>query len=894
MKDAIADALSRAIRRFVHLVRFRARATDLENELAFHREQIARELITRGVPHADVPSEVRRRMGNETFMREEARGVWLWPTVESLWQDVRVALRGLGRSPGFTLVVTLTLALGVGANAAVFSVLSTVMLRPLPFSNPDRVVMIWERDRTTGRLFGVTPADFADWRGRTRMVSSIAALDPFPTVTLTGAGAAERLAAAAVSAELFSVLGVKPVVGRQFVASDQMHGGDHIVMLGHDVWRTRFGGDSNVVGRTITLSNTPYKVVGVLPASIGVIGKPSDYYGRTKFDVWIPLRYDPQLLPKLRGTHPLRVFARLSVNRTIADARSEMDGIATALEAIHPETNEDRGTEVVSLADQVFGSARRPLFILSGAAILVFAIACANVVALLLGRATKRTREIAVRIALGAGRRRVVRQLVTEGIVMSSIGSAAGVCVAWGLIGALRRLIPVNLPFAQNVAIDGRVLTAALVVAVATGVLFGIAPLVLSRHKEMQQALRAGARSAGTNTGGAQRVFVVGQLAFALTLLVGAGLATKSLLQLMAVDPGFKSDHVLTARISLAGDSRYETSAQAEDFFRELVERVERVPMADEVAVAAHLPLSGSDNSWGYQLEGWPKDDSQNAKYRPVGTRYFETVGIPLRSGRTFTNADRADASRVVVINESLARVITNSTGAASAIGKRVRMLDPTMEWRTVVGVVADVRHFALDQPALPELYLPLGQTPFPVHDAFLTIRTRGEPTAIVEAMRRTVAALSPDKAVFDVQTMEQRVSASAGDARFRATLLGLFAILALVIATVGVFGVMAYIVGQRTRELGIRLAIGARPVELVNHVMRDAAVTVAIGVSLGLGGAWTLGRVLASFLFNVAAFDGAIVLSVASILAASSLVAAWVPARRLIKLSPIAVLQDN
>ncbi len=883
--------MSRAMRRIAQWFRFRANANDLESELAFHREQIEQELTARGVDPAAARAEARRRMGNETLMRENARGVWLWPSVEAVQQDVRVALRGLVRSPGFTIVATLTIALGVGANAAVFSVVSAVMLRPLPFADPDRVVMVWDRDRISGRLLGVTPADFDDWRARDHGFAALAALDPFPSLTLTGAGAPERFAAAAVSADLFAVLGVRPALGRPFVADDETYGGDRIVMLSDHVWRVRFGGDTAIVGRAITLNGTPYTVTGVLPPALGMVGRRGDFDGHATFDVWIPLRLNPQLLPQLRGTHPLRVFARLRAERTVMDARRDMDGIAAALEVIHPETNEDRGVAIVPLSDQMIGGARGPLLILAGAAALVLAIACANVVALLLGRATVRTREIALRIALGAGRGRLARQLVTEGIVLSTLGSVAGVLVAWMMIGMMRRFIPADLPLAHDVTIDARVLAVALLVAIATGILFGVVPLMSSRRVETNRALRAGTRSTGT--GGAQRIFVVGQLALALTLLAGAGLTTKSLWRLLAVDPGFQAERLLTARISLPGDRRYETSGGTEDFYRELVRQVGGMPGAEGAAVAAHLPLGGTDNFWSYEVEGSHASESHSAKYRPVGAGYFETVRIPLRSGRTFTAVDRAGASLVVVINESLARVITATEGG-SPIGRRLRMLDPKMEWRTVVGVVANVRHFALDQPTVPELYLPVGQTPFAVRDAFLTIRTQGEPTLLVPAVREAITTFSPDKAVFDVKTMEQRVSASAEAARFRAALLGVFALLALSIATVGVFGVMAYIVGQRTREMGIRLAIGARPVALVGYVMRGAAATVATGVVLGLAGAWALGRVLADALFNVTAFDGAVFGSVALLLATASLVAAWLPARRVTRVSPVIALRGD
>jgi putative ABC transport system permease protein len=807
--------------------------------------------------------------------------------MDTLLQDLRHARRTLFNHPGFTASVILTLALGIGATTALFTICDAVLFKRLPYARPDELVMLWERNLRDGTLGSVAPANFVDWRGENRTLAGVAALNPFRDLILTGRGEAEQLAAAAVSAELFDVLGTKITIGRGFSATDDQPGQAPVVILSHGLWQRRFGSDPSIVGRPLVLNDTAHTIVGVLPRDFELVSRSADFQARNRFDVWVPLALNLQRLQ--RGTHPLRVFARLRSGVTPERAQADLDVVGRNIARAYPDTNKDQGVALVPLAEQITSDVRPTLLTLFAAVGLLLLIACVNVANLLLGRANARQREMAVRTALGASRLRLARQLLTESVVLAALGGVAGTAAAWLGTRALLLQLPVDLPRLQAIGVDSRALVFSGLTSVAIGLLIGCVPL--ARRAPARDSLKEGRSTASRAQTRASGALVAGQIGLACVLLIGAGLLGKSLWRLLDVAPGFHSERVLTAQISL-GARDYADVARIGGFQRELLERVRSLPGVQAAGLAAYLPLSGTDNSWAFTIEGRPPrapGDYMSAKYRPVSPGYFEALQIPLVRGRRFTDADREDASAVVLMNESAARAYWPNQ---DPIGQRIQIEGPP--WRTVVGIVGDVRHQGLDAEARPELYYPYAQLPYPQRGMTLVVRTSGEPLALAPATRDVVRALDPRQPVHQVSTLDQIVGASVERPRFRARLLGAFALAALLLASIGIYGVVNYLVGQRRREFGVRAALGATTGDLVRLVLQRSAVLVVTGVALGVIGAALLGRLVSTLLFGVEPFDPSTFVSASLLLGTVALFASYLPARRAAAISPVEALRTD
>jgi putative ABC transport system permease protein len=802
--------------------------------------------------------------------------------MDRIWQDTRYALRTLVKERTFAAAVVLTFALGIGTSTAIFSVCNAVLFRPLPYPQPNRLVMLWERMSRDGKLTPVAPANFVDWREENRSFERLAAVNPFLDLTLTGRGDAERVVAAAVSADLFPLLGTQMAIGRGFLTDDDRPGHDHVTVISDAFWRRHFAASNSVVGSQLVLNDTSYTIIGVLPPTFQFVAKAADFQGRNQFDVWVPLGLPPQRLQ--RGTHPLRVLAQLKSGVTLNQAQADLDLIAKNLERTYP-ANTDRGIEAVPLTEQIVSNVRTTLLTLFAAVGLVLLIACVNVANLMLSRATAREQETAVRLALGASRSRLGQQFVTESSVLALLGGVAG--VAWGCVAALARHMTFDVPRAGTISIDLTALAFSAAVSLMTGLVFGCVPL--THRVSANESLR---RSSHTVTGGHTRTrnaLVVAQVALACVLLIGAGLMGRSLWRLLRVSPGFRTEHILTGELSVPS-SRYRDVRQITALQRELLDRVQSVPDVRSAGIAAYLPLGGSDNSWSPTFEGRPPlPPGEYIKYRPVTPSYFDTLAIPLQEGRRFAETDREDAPAVVIINEAAAR---NYWPNGNAIGQRLQIDGPP--WRTVVGVVGDVRHEGLDAEWKPELYLPYAQLPYPNRVMTLVVRTIGEPMNLTAAVRKAVSSTDSGLPLYRIETLEHIVDASLGQPRLRAILLAAFAIVALTLASIGLYGVMSCLVSQRTREFGIRAAVGATSQDLMGLVLERSLALVLVGLALGLLSAAGLQHFVRSLLFGVAPYDVLTFSAVPVLLVTVALVASYLPARKAAAIDPIDALRSE
>jgi putative ABC transport system permease protein len=866
----------------------RRREEDIDRELRSHLDLETEERRAAGLTPEDAHYAAERAFGNVTLAKEDIRSTWKWAFREQLWQDSRYAARVLRKSPGFTGVAVLSIGLGIGASTAIFSVCNAVLLKPLRYSEPDRLVMLWEKDRRNGILGPVAPANFVDWRTRSHAFSEIAALNPFPNFTLTGQGEPERLTGGAVSSNFFALFGTRITLGREFLAEEDRSGHGQVAILSHELWQRRFGSRPNVIGEPMVLNNVHYTIVGVLPPGFQFVSKSSDFQGRNQFDLWVPLGLKFEKLQ--RGTHPLRVFARLRPGVSFDQAQAELAVISSHLERAYPESNKNRTTEAVPLAEQVTGNSRRPLFTVLAAVGLLLLISCANVASLLLSRAAARQKEIALRVALGASRFRIGQQLLIESLLLAVLGGLVGLTVSWLAMRTLTSFLPADLPRIQEIAMDGRVLAFTALVALVTGILFGLIPARQAQRTSANDSLKDSGRS--TANSGQSRIrsaFVIVETAMAVMLLVGAGLMARSLWRLLDVAPGFQTDHILTFRLSLP-ESRYGDPRRIAAMGETLIEQLGSLPGTRSVSVTAYLPFSGTDNSWSFVIEGRPHrapGDFLSAKYRPISRGYFETMGIPLHEGRTFTAADNADAPPVVMINESMARTYWNGE---SAIGKRMQFEDAP--WRTIVGVVGDVRHEGLDAASKPEFYVPFAQVPYPDGEITVILGSTTEPLAILSAVRREIARLDSELPVSHVETMQHLVAVSTGQPRFRTFLLASFALIALLMAALGIYGVISYLVAQRTRELGIRLALGAQPTKLLLMVLGRALMLVSTGLALGLVGSAIAAKFIASLLYGIGPSDAATLVGVSLLLTTVALLAGYLPARRASRVDPMVALR--
>ncbi|MDQ6886219.1 MAG: ABC transporter permease [Gemmatimonadota bacterium] len=810
--------------------------------------------------------------------------------MELFLQDLRYAVRSLSRSRGFTAVAVLVLGLGIAVNTAIFSVVNGVLLKPLPYANPERVVMLWSHWENWPQTW-VSPPEFADYARELRSTERVAAFD-YGSRNLTGGDRPERIRAGFGSGELFPTLGAHAKRGRVFTVRDDVPGAPRVAVISDGLWRRRFGGDPGVLGQTIRLSDSLVTVIGIMTAGFEL---PLDF--GQPVDLWMPLALGiPD--PNDRGSHGLNVVARLRAGTSIEAAQKDVDALTMRLRATYPRDYDAQfGASLVPVKMQVAGKIGPALLVLLGAVGFVLLIACANVANLLLARAESREREIAVRTALGAGRGRIVRQLLTESAVLAVAGGTLGLLLAVAGLRALVAMAPASVPRIAEVGIDARVLAFTAAVAVATAILFGLAPALHATRGELHDSLKSGARggSAGAPRLRLRRMLAIGEIAVSLVLVIGACLLVQSFARLRNVNPGFDPERVLTMRVSLA-PARYPGGREVRAFYGELIARARVLPGVLSVGAVRVLPMTSVIGDWGFAIEGRQQGagapNHSQGDWQVVTPDYFRAMHIPLKRGRSLSDADDDRAPGAIMFNEALAaRVFPGQ----DAVGHRVRMGGDTV-WRTIVGVVGNVRHRGLDEEARPELYLPHAQWPTangPTQRAMvLTLRTPGEPTMAAAALLREVRALDPDVPVSEVQPMVDVLGSWIGERRLTMLVLGLLAGTALVLAAVGTYGVLAYTVAQRTREIGIRIALGARAHDVVSMIVRQGTTLAVTGVLVGTVAALLLTRLLAGLLYGVPPRDPLTFAGVATLLFVMAVGAAYVPARRATRVEPTEALR--
>ncbi|HMD96018.1 MAG TPA: ABC transporter permease [Terriglobia bacterium] len=800
-------------------------------------------------------------------------------------QDLKYGIRMLARNPVFAVVVVLVLALGIGANTAIFSVVNAVLLRPLPYEDSGRLVTIWGKNLPKGEdMDSVSAPDFADWRAQNRVFAEIAGStdDMF---TLTGAGDPAAIIAYQFDANFFHLLGVPPLVGRTFLPEEEQPGKNHVVVLNYALWQSRFGGDRGIVGKSITLSGTPYTVIGVMPRSFDW---PQDV------QLWVPINVDPQWTGN-RGIRYLRVMGRLKPGVTIKQAETEMNTIAGRLERQFPTTNRDQGARIITVREFIAGDIRPALLVLLAAVALVLLIACANVANLLLARASARQKEIAVRTALGASRLRIVRQFLTESLLLALMGGVAGLLVAyWGASGLVamfpRTISNLSIPRVDEIPIDGRVLAFAVLTSLLGALLLGLIPAFQACRLNPNEALKESGRSI---TGSAQgrrfrSALVVSEVALSLTLLTAAGLLMKSFLRLLNGDLGFRPDHVLTFRILLP-EHKYTTDAQKLAFTNGVEDRIKSLPGVQSVGTITFLPLCGWWGERGIAVEGRPvapERQQPRAVWSSVTPDYFRGMSIPLVRGRLFAEQDDAGATGVAIISASLAHQLWPDE---DPIGNRIT-LEGQKQPREVVGVVGDVRQFGLADEPKPEVYQPYAQAPAGLIG--FAVRAASDPMSMVNAVRREVWAVDKDQAVGYLMSMEQLASESLAPQRVSMVLLGFFAAAALMLAAIGLYGVISYAVTQRTHEIGIRMALGADRAAVSRMVLGQGMALTLVGLAIGVGLALLLTRFMSTLLYGVRATDPITFLLVVVVLAAVAFLATYIPARRATRVDPMEALR--
>ncbi|MES2696468.1 MAG: ABC transporter permease [Verrucomicrobiota bacterium] len=866
---------------------------DMAEEMRFHLSQSTADHIDEGLSPDEARYAALRRFGGieqvkESCREDRVRG-WLW--LEQLSQDVRHAVRSFRRNPIFTLTIVVTLAIGIGANATIFSVVNAVLLEPLPYADIKRLVNLRETRLLAGGTgqrvpVPVSPATYFDWRNAITSFEQIAAAAP-SEFTWMGGTEPEEIPGAAITANLLPMLGVTPLLGRNIRPEENQPGAGQVALLSHAFWQRRFGGDPAVLDRQITLNGRPCTIVGVLPewfdgaAAAGIVR-------RTRPDVWAPLTLVEAGAP--RSVPAYDVHARLKPGATLATAQSEVDAVMARLAKEFPATNSSREGRIEPLVDRVVGEARPSLWVLAAAVGLVLLIACANVANLLLARATLRGAETAMRAALGASRSRLVRQFLTESLLLSLAGCAVGLGATMISIDAFAALLPSSFPRTEYIAVDGRVLAFTVIVSLLTGIVFGLLPAWHAATPDLEATIKSGGRS-GTGTTASGRVrhaLVVLQVALSLVLLVGAGLLLQSFIALSGVDPGFDPRNVLTLRVSLMGEN-YREPAQQRAFFESLGREATALPGVDSAATVFPLPFSGPIMNVPFKIPGRPEDPALElaAETNIVSPEYFHTLGIRVTQGRAFTDRDRADTPPVVIINETLARRIWPGE---SPLGKRIAIGRGRPPEREVVGVFADIKQRQLDSEPLLQACVPSAQSP--LRTMYLAVRGRVAADTLLSLVRQRVAALDANLPVADIALWADRMAQSIAPRRVTLWLLGAFATTALLLAVVGLYGVMSYLVAQRTREFGIRMALGATIRDVLQLVVGHGMKLVLAGLVLGVIGSLALTQALAGFLYGVQPTDPGTFAAVSALLAAVGALACYLPGRRATKVDPMLALR--
>jgi putative ABC transport system permease protein len=806
----------------------------------------------------------------------------------TIWQDIRYGYRMLWKSPGFTLVVVLALALGIGANSAIFSVVNAILLRPLPYKDPQQLVIINHNYPKLNLKATVSAPGYIYYRDHAQSFSEVAAIGGW-NANLTGGGEPERLQGMQVTTNLLPMLGAQAARGRVFSGQESQPGSDRVVVLSDGLWHRRFGGDPSIVNRTITINGEQYTVVGIMP--------PQFQYGREFgriVDIYSPIAFTPQQLStEASGMEYLTVMARLKPEVSINQAQAEMDTIAGQMRQLYEMPDPSIwGLTLTSYNEQIIGDLRPALFVLLGAVAFLLLIACANVANLLLARAAARQKEIAIRAALGASRMRVIRQLLTESTLLALAGGALGLMLAvWG-VDMLVRINENKLPRAHEIGLDLNVFLFTLGISLLTGIVFGLAPAFQTSKTNLQETLKEGGRS-GTNSThkGLRNLLVVSEMALTVVLLVGAGLLVRSFLHLEQVDPGFQPQNLLVMQLSVP-KNKYSEPAQQDQFYRQMLAEVRNLPGVKSAGAVSVLPMSGGGSSRTFTIEGRELAPGQQAPHGDswaATSDYFKTMTIPLVKGRYFTEGDTATAPGVAIVDEELARKFWPNE---DPVGKRISFEGPDDKprWREIVGVVGHVKNRGLDGESRPQFYFPHQQ--LPQGSMYLVVQSAGDPTSLTAAVRGAIQKVDKDLPVFRVTTMERMVEDSLAQRRFSMLLLGIFASVALVLAVVGLYGVMSYTVTQRTHEIGIRMALGASTRDILKMVVGHGMLLAVIGVGLGVGASFLLTRAMTSLLFNVSATDPVTFVSISLLLVVVAFLASYLPARRAMRVDPMLALR--
>ena len=869
------------------LFRRKAAETELDDELRFHFDSHVQKYESSGLTREEALRRARLEFGGIDQVKEEcreARGVHF---MEELFQDIRYGLRMLRKSPGFTSVALLTLALGIGANTSIFSIVYGVLLRPLPYQDSDRVIVLNETTPKVGRV-SVSYPNFLDWRSGNHAFSRMTAVTGV-SYNLAGVNQPENIMGEAVSPDFLSMLGVHPLLGRDFDPSEEKAGTAPVALLSYQLWQSHLGGDRNTLGRTINLNGHGFTIIGVLPA---------DFRSIDKTDVMVPIGVwlTGKSEASERGDRgDMSVVGKLAPGVSLRQARAEMDAIAARLAAAYPVANAQFGAVLRPIREVFVGDIQPAILILFGAVMFVLLIACANVANLFLMRGAARTREIALRIALGATRGRIVRQMLAESLVLAFFGGLLGLAISLAGMQGMVRLIPMDMQAGDAVNLNGAVLLFAAAAVLLSSLLFGLVPAMQLTKPEMQADLKEGGRSvsAGVGQNRLRGFLAAGEIAVALILLVGAGLMVKSLYRLMAVDPGFKTDRVLTMEMDLR-TAQYAKNPAILNFWEQVLDRVRVLPGVERAALGTMIPLTDSHSRSDISIEGMPLPKPGNYPHpdgHSVSPGYLRALGVPLLRGREFTAADTENAPLVGMVNAMLARQFFPNQ---DVLGKRFMFgrpsTDRSAKWITIVGVTADTKLYGLANPARLEVYIPFRQSVS--NDMALVVKSAADPGSLTSAIRGAIASIDKDQPVFAIATMQELVTNSVSTRRITLILLGLFSALALVLAAIGIYGVMSYSVAQRTHEIGIRMALGADGGGVLRMILAQGAKIAGAGVVIGLGASLGLTRLMANLLFSVSAADPLTFTAVAIVLSLVALLACYIPARRALRVDPIIALR--
>jgi putative ABC transport system permease protein len=868
------------------LFRRNAAEQELGSELRFHIERQEEENLLTGMSPKQARRAALREFGGVEQVKEECRDTYRANYLENLAKDIRYGLRMLQNSPSFTFFAVAVLALGIAANSAIFSIADNVLVRPLPYRDANRLVMVWEDSSAYGFPKDTpAPGNFADWKSRNQVFEDVAAISG-ASLNLTGSGNPEDLLGKWATANLFSILGVIPALGRDFRPEDDIPGAPHVAILSHGLWLRRFGGDPQIIGKEISLNYETYMVIGVMKRGM--------QFPDRETELWAPARFTTQQLTN-HGNHFLQVVARLKPGVSLKTANANLATIASQLEKENPGSNAKVGAFAVPLREELAGDVRPAILMLVGAVCFVLLIACANVANLLLSRATGRRRELAMRLALGATRGRIIQQMLTESILLSLFAGAVGLLLSvWGT-KFLATLIPAGLAPMTGTGVDGRVLLFTLMVSVSTGILFGIIPASRVSQFQLTFSLKQGGGQSGVGSGGhrLRDALVVSEVALAIVLLAGAGLLIQSLENLYHLDPGFRADHVLIMRTPLPRQ-KYEAFAPRVAFYDQVLARVESLPGVVAAGYTTWVPLTNTGGATGITIEGKPEPAPGNTlipNTRIVSLNYMKTLRMKLIEGRAIEEGDAAGKLPVALVNQTMAK---NYWLGENPIGRQFKVgaYKAKAPWITVIGIVGDVHQAGLDVPARAEMYLPYQQQDFGYEPEYLAVRSSGDPLALAEIVRQQIWSVDKEQPVAGVMPLEDLVDENLSSRRMQASLLSGFAALALLLVTLGIYAVLSFAVTQRTQEIGVRVALGAQPRDVLQMIFSQGFKLFLIGAAIGLSAALALSRALVHLLFGVSAYDPASFAGVTILLAVVAFLACYVPARRATRVDPLIALR--